>query len=191
MQVQKCLSRLCRPLLDGPLAFYGRNLANQRSRQIVQAGLKWRCAGFRYWADSPKGVSAWRWKYVGEAVRKSVPKESQSLWACASVALIEVLFLVEVFVVPCRRKLLGIKLRISGLFRYKKNVPPWSAGLMTRSVVEFVTANVMLFSEIAIILMKKKNKRQFPENLSASILFLFCYFFYWHFTSVNYFHSLV
>ena len=42
--------------------------------------------------------------------------------------------------------------RVMGCFVYsilKRNVPPWSAGLATRSVVGFVGAKVLLFSEMA------------------------------------------
>ena len=35
------------------------------------------------------------------------------------------------------------------IFHIKRNVPPWSAGLATRSVVGFIGAKVQLFSEIA------------------------------------------
>ena len=35
------------------------------------------------------------------------------------------------------------------IFHIKRNVPPWSAGLATRSVVGFVAAKVLLFSEMA------------------------------------------
>jgi len=51
-----------------------------------------------------------------------------------------------------RGALLGIcSARVMGYLVYSiiKNVPPWSAGLATRSVVGFVAPKEQLFSEIA------------------------------------------
>ena len=40
------------------------------------------------------------------------------------------------------------------IFHIKRNVPPWSAGLATRSVVGFVGAKVRIFVEFDVILPK-------------------------------------